>query len=67
MSSYFYLGSLKWPYLASLKRYQLAQMKATDIRNKTSPYSGQNPRRLDLSFLVIYGLVTRGHVAHHHN
>ena len=40
-------------------------MKATDIRKKTFPYSGQNPSRLDMSFLAIYVLVTRGPVAPH--
>ena len=43
----------------------LAQMKATDISNITSPYSGQNQSRLILSFLAIYVLVTCGPVAPH--
>ena len=43
----------------------MAQMKATDIRNKTSPYNGQNPSRLHMIFLAIYVLVTRGPVVPH--
>ena len=40
----------------------MAQMKATDVRNKISPYSGQNQSRVDVSFLAIYVLVTPGPV-----
>ena len=43
----------------------LAQMKATDIRNKTSSHSSQNLRGRTLSFLAIYVLVTCGPVAPH--
>ena len=43
----------------------MAQMKATDIRDKTSSHSSQNLRGRTLSFLAIYVLVTRGPVAPH--
>ena len=43
----------------------LAQMKATDISNITSPYSGQNQSGVTMSFLAIYVLVTCGPVAPH--
>ena len=44
---------------------RMAQMKATDIKNKTSSHSSQNLRGRTLSFLVIYVLVTCGPVAPH--
>ena len=43
----------------------LAQMKATDIMNITSPYSGQNQSGVTMSFLAVYVLVTCGPVAPH--
>ena len=43
----------------------LAQMKATDIRNKTSSHSSQNLRGPSLIFLAIYVLETCGPVAPH--
>ena len=43
----------------------MAQMKATDIRDKTSSHSSQNLRGRTLSFLAIYVLVTCGPVAPH--
>ena len=42
-----------------------AQMKATDIMNITSPYSGQNQSGVTMSFLAVYVLVTCGPVAPH--
>ena len=47
------------------KNYDSFQMKATDIRDKTSSHSSQNLRGRTLSFLAIYVLVTCGPVAPH--
>ena len=44
---------------------RMAQMKATDIKDKTSSHSSQNLRGRTLSFLAIYVLVTCGPVAPH--
>ena len=43
----------------------MAQMKATDIKNKTSSHSSQNRRGRTLIFLAIYVLETCGPVAPH--
>ena len=44
---------------------RMAQMKATDIKNKTSSHSSQNLRGRSLIFLAIYVLETCGPVAPH--
>ena len=44
---------------------RIAQMKATDIKNKTSSHSSQNLRGPSLIFLAIYVLETCGPVAPH--
>ena len=44
---------------------KLAQMKATDIKDKTSSHSSQNLRGPSLIFLAIYVLETCGPVAPH--
>ena len=43
----------------------MAQMKATDIKDKTSSHSSQNLRGRTLIFLAIYVLETCGPVAPH--
>ena len=43
----------------------MAQMKATDIKDKTSSHSSQNLRGPSLIFLAIYVLETCGPVAPH--